>query len=120
MLASGGGVIVNMASILSSVGFLNAAGYVAAKHGVLGLTRTAALEYGSSGIRVVAVGPGFIDTPLLKGLPKELFDSLVALHPVGRLGKASEVADLVIWLSSDKAAFVTGSYFPIDGGYLAG
>jgi NAD(P)-dependent dehydrogenase (short-subunit alcohol dehydrogenase family) len=119
MLQAGGGAIVNMASILGAVGTANSAAYVAAKHGVLGLTKTAAIEYAAQGVRINAVGPGYIDTPLLKGLPPEAFAALVALHPIGRLGRAEEVAELVLWLSSDLASFVTGSYYPIDGGYLA-
>lgn len=113
------GAIVNMASILSQVGTQNSPGYVAAKHGVVGLTQTAALEYASSGIRINAVGPGYIDTPLLAQLPDVARKQLIGLHPIGRLGKSEEVAELVVWLSSDKASFVTGSYYPVDGGYLA-
>jgi NAD(P)-dependent dehydrogenase (short-subunit alcohol dehydrogenase family) len=119
MLAAGGGAIVNMASILGQVGFRGHSAYAASKHGVIGLTRTAALEYAARGIRINAVGPAFIDTPLLANLPAEARAGLVALHPIARLGKASEVAELVLWLSSDKASFVTSSYYPIDGGYLA-
>lgn len=114
-----GGSIVNMASILGQVGASKSAAYVAAKHGVVGLTQAAALEYASRGIRINAVGPGYIETPLLNGLRPELKQQLVDLHPMGRLGKAEEVAELVLWLSSDKAAFVTGAYYPVDGGYLA-
>jgi NAD(P)-dependent dehydrogenase (short-subunit alcohol dehydrogenase family) len=119
MLEAGGGAIVNMTSILGQVGTRSAAGYVAAKHGIVGLTRTAALEYASRGVRVNAVGPGYIDTPLLAGLPAEARDGLVALHPIGRLGRAEEVAELVVWLSGERASFVTGAYYPVDGGYLA-
>jgi NAD(P)-dependent dehydrogenase (short-subunit alcohol dehydrogenase family) len=119
MLAAGGGAIVNMASILGQVGFRGHSAYVASKHGVIGLTRTAALEYAARGIRVNAVGPAFIDTPLLANLPDEARSALVGLHPIARLGKASEVAERVLWLSSDKASFVTSSHYPIDGGYLA-
>lgn len=119
MLKSGGGSIVNNSSILGSVGFAGAAGYTAAKHGMVGLTQTAALEYSAQNIRVNAVGPAFIDTPLLNALDAELKEQLVALHPIGRLGRSEEVAELIYWLSSDKASFVTGSYYPIDGGYLA-
>ena len=119
MLKQGAGVIVNMASILGQVGTPTLSGYVTAKHGMIGLTRTAALEYASQGIRINAVGPAYIDTPLLSQLPSEIRQQLISLHPIGRLGKAEEVAELVIWLSSDKASFVTGSYYPVDGGYLA-
>ncbi len=121
MLQNGGGSIINMASILGQAGFAGAPGYVAAKHGVVGLTRTAAVEYAPSGVRVNAIGPGFISTPLIGELEedKETNDMLVSLHPIGRLGKPEEIAELVIWLSSDKASFVTGAYYPVDGGYLA-
>lgn len=121
MLQSGGGAIVNMASILGEVGFANSPAYVSSKHGLLGLTQNAAIEYGAQGIRVNAVGPGFIRTPLIAELEEneEIYNLLVSLHPIGRLGEPEEVAELVIWLSSDKASFVTGSYYPVDGGYLA-
>lgn len=120
MLKSGGGAIVNIASILGSVGFANSVAYVAAKHGVVGLTQNAAIEYAQKGIRVNAVGPGFIKTPLVEEhMDKEALKFLESQHPVGRLGEAHEVAELVTWLSSDKASFVTGSYYPVDGGYLA-
>lgn len=119
MLEAGGGAVVNMASILGQVGSAGTAGYDAAKHGVVGLTRAAALDYAPRGVRVNAVGPGYIDTPLLESLPPEAREALVGLHPIGRLGRAEEVAELVAWLSSDRASFVTGSYYPIDGGYLA-
>lgn len=121
MLQSGGGAIVNMASILGQVGFAGSPAYVSAKHGVLGLTQNAAVEYGAQGIRINAVGPGFIRTPLIAELEEneEAYNLLVSLHPIGRLGEPEEVAELVIWLSSDKASFVTGAYYPVDGGYLA-
>ncbi len=119
MLKNGSGSIVNISSILGSVGFAGSAGYTAAKHGVVGLTQAAALEYSAQGIRVNAVGPGFIETPLLDALDAEMKKQLVSLHPIGRLGKSEEVAELIYWLSSDKSSFVTGSYYPIDGGYLA-
>lgn len=119
MLEAGGGAVVNMSSVLGQVGTASAAAYVSAKHGMVGLTRTAALEYAASGVRVNAVGPGYIDTPMLRALSAEARDGLVALHPVGRLGRAEEVAELTAWLSSDRASFVTGAYYAVDGGYLA-
>jgi NAD(P)-dependent dehydrogenase (short-subunit alcohol dehydrogenase family) len=119
MLKSGGGSIVNISSILGAVGFAGAAGYSAAKHGIIGLTQTAALEYSAQNIRVNVVGPGFIETPLLNVLDQKVKSQLVALHPIGRLGKSEEVAELIFWLASDKSSFVSGSYYPIDGGYLA-
>lgn len=120
MLKNGGGAIINMASILGAVGFSGAPAYAAAKHGVVGLTQTAALEYSAQGVRINAVGPGFIHTPMISALEdnKAVNDMLVAAHPIGRLGRAEEVAELVLWLSSDKASFVTGAYYPVDGGYI--
>ncbi|GAB3018343.1 SDR family NAD(P)-dependent oxidoreductase [Spirosoma pulveris] len=119
MLKQGKGTIVNMASILGQVGTPGSPGYVTAKHGMVGLTKTAAIEYAPQGIRINAVGPGYIDTPLLSVLSDDVKQQLIGLHPIGRLGKSEEVAELVVWLSSDKASFVTGSYYPVDGGYLA-
>ena len=118
MLAAGGGAIVNMASVLGQVGFRNSSAYVAAKHGVVGLTQSAALEYGARKIRVNVVGPGFIKTPLLEK-NMEAMRGLEGLHAMGRLGESDEVAELVLWLVSDKASFVTGGYYAVDGGFLA-
>jgi len=120
MLTSGGGAIVNMASILGSVGFANSPAYVAAKHGVVGLTKTAAIEYSAQGIRVNSVGPGFINTPLLaENLDDETLKVIAGMHPIGRLGEAQEVADLVAFLGSDEASFCTGGYYLVDGAYTA-
>lgn len=116
---AGGGAIVNMASILGSVGTANSPAYVAAKHGVLGLTKAAALEYAASKVRINAVGPGYIDTPLLEALPEEARTGLVKLHPAGRLGSSEEVAELTLFLLSERASFITGSYHLVDGGYTA-
>ncbi|MFI7098249.1 SDR family NAD(P)-dependent oxidoreductase [Streptomyces sp. NPDC050161] len=119
MAAAGGGAIVNMASILGTNGFAGSPAYVAAKHGVVGLTKTAALEYAGQGIRINAAGPGFIDTPLLRDADPEHRAQLVALHPAGRLGTADEVAELTAFLLSDRASFINGSYHLVDGGYAA-
>ncbi|MEV5608968.1 SDR family NAD(P)-dependent oxidoreductase [Streptomyces sp. NPDC052225] len=117
--AGKGGAIVNVSSILGSVGFAGSPAYVAAKHGVVGLTKTAAAEYAAKGIRVNAVGPGFIATPLLKDMDKAAYDGLVALHPAGRLGHSEEVAELIVFLLSERASFIAGSYHLVDGAYTA-
>lgn len=121
MLDSGGGSVINMASILGAVGAPNVAGYVAAKHGVVGLTKSAALEYAEQNIRVNAVGPGYVYTNMVneEEMGKEGIEALEKLHPMGRLGEAKEIAEMVLWLASDKSSFATGSYFPVNGGYLA-
>ena len=115
-----GGSIVNMASILGQAGTKLSPAYVAAKHGVIGLTKASALEYADKNIRINAVGPGYIRTPLVENtLDEAALKSLVGLHPIGRLGTSEEIAELILWLASPKASFVTGAYYPADGGYLA-
>nr|BAP47461.1 short-chain alcohol dehydrogenase [uncultured organism] len=120
MAANGGGAIVNMASILGSVGFANSSAYVTAKHALLGLTQNAALEYAADKVRVVAVGPGFIRTPLVEAnLSAEALAFLEGKHALGRLGEPEEVASLVAFIASDAANFLAGSYHLVDGGYTA-
>ena len=120
ILSSGGGSIVNVASILGKVGTKNSPAYVAAKHGVIGLTEAAAVEYADKKIRINSIGPGYIMTPLIeKSLDESAIKALVGLHPIGRLGASEEIAELALWLNSDKASFVTGAYYNADGGYLA-
>lgn len=121
MLKAGGGSIINVASILGQVGFAHAPAYTAAKHGVVGLTRAAAQEYGPQKIRINAIGPAFIDTPMISDLKadKEVFAGIVDSHPIGRIGQPEEVAHFAAFLASDDASFITGSYLPVDGGYLS-
>ena len=120
MLASGGGSIVNMASVLGSVGFANSPAYVAAKHGVVGLSKAAAIEYSAQGVRINSVGPGFIHTPLLDAnLDEETLQVIGTMHPIQRLGTPEEVANLVGFLCSDDASFCTGGYYLVDGAYTA-
>jgi NAD(P)-dependent dehydrogenase (short-subunit alcohol dehydrogenase family) len=120
MIKQGGGVIVNMASILGAVGFATAPAYVAAKHGLLGLTKAAALEYASQHIRINSVGPAFIKTPMVTGsLDEQMQTQIAGLHAIGRMGEPQEVASLTAFLCSDEATFMTGGYYLVDGGYTA-
>lgn len=121
MLKSGGGSIINMSSILGQVGQAASAGYVAAKHAVVGLTKTAAIDYGKKNIRVNAVGPGFVYTGMVNEdtMGKEGIQDLESKHAMGRLGKPKEIAEMCLFLASEKSSFSTGDYYPVDGGYLA-
>jgi NAD(P)-dependent dehydrogenase (short-subunit alcohol dehydrogenase family) len=120
MLASGGGAIVNMTSTAGRHGVKGIGAYVAAKHAVVGLTRTAALDYADRGIRVNAVAPGPIDSHRLESLPDHVRSGIAAAVPLGRIGNPDEVAHTVTWLLSDQASFITGATIAVDGGRLAG
>jgi NAD(P)-dependent dehydrogenase (short-subunit alcohol dehydrogenase family) len=119
LLEAGGGAIVNVASVLGQVGNLSLSPYVASKHGIVGLTRAAALDYAQQGVRINVVGPGYVDTPILSAAAPDARARMVSQHPMGRLGQAREIAELVLWLCSDRASFCTGAYYPVDGGFLA-
>jgi len=124
MLAQGvtgqkGGAIVNTGSIAGLIGLATSSAYVAAKHGVLGLTKTAALEYADDGIRVNAVCPGFIKTKMTEDTMRRRGDKIVAQTPMGRMGEPEEIAELVVWLCSDRASYVTGAAYNVDGGWMA-
>lgn len=121
MLKSGSGSIVNVSSILGAVAFAGAPAYVTAKHGLVGLTKAAALDHSAQGIRVNAIGPGFIDTPLISSVMDDpaMGSVITSLHPIGRIGRSEEVAEAICFLTSERASFITGAYIPVDGGYLA-
>jgi NAD(P)-dependent dehydrogenase (short-subunit alcohol dehydrogenase family) len=120
LLKSGGGAIVNVASTMGAVGLAGTAAYTASKHGVVGLTKVAALDYAKKNIRVNAIGPGFIDTPMLGAITQDerANRAFLATTPMGRFGQTTEIAELVLFLCSARASFITGAYYPIDGGYL--
>ncbi len=120
-LLENGGTIVNMASIAGLVGFAGSGAYVASKHGVIGLTKTAALEYSKQGVRVNAICPGVIMTPMVErvgGNNSGMIEALEAMHPIGRAGTPEEIADTAVWLCSREASFVTGVALPVDGGFV--
>ena len=119
MLRAGGGVIITTSSIAGERGMPGMLPYSAAKHAVIGMMQTVAWEYGSQGIRALTVGPAYIKTGLEANLPTEIVDQLPPTHALGRFGEPREVGDTFAWLSSDQASFLTGSYIPVDGGYLA-
>jgi len=120
IVAAGGGAVVNMSSVLGSVGIAQNAAYVASKHALIGLTKVAALEYTAQGVRTNAVGPGFIDTPLVRSsLSPDALQALEERHATARLGTDVEVAALTLFLLSDDASFISGSYHLVDGGYSA-
>jgi NAD(P)-dependent dehydrogenase (short-subunit alcohol dehydrogenase family) len=124
MMKTGGGAIVNTASSLGQVAIQNASEYISAKHGVIGLTRAAAAEYGSRGIRVNAILPGIIRTPMIARLTEDarfaaFLEKLKDRHPIGRFGEPSEIGEAVKWLLSDSASFMNGAAMACDGGYLS-
>lgn len=118
IIESGGGAIVNTSSIAGFIGISNIGAYVASKHGVAGLTKSAALDYATKGVRINSVHPGYIDTPLIAQWTNTgLKDTLVGLHPIGRLGQPEEIAEVVCFLLSDKASFMIGAQVAVDGGF---
>jgi NAD(P)-dependent dehydrogenase (short-subunit alcohol dehydrogenase family) len=122
MLEQGSGAVVNISSIAGLVGVDNTSAYTSAKHGVVGLTKTAALEYGGDGIRINAVCPGYTMTPIIDrsvALRPDLVEWAVARHALGRMAEPEEIAEAAVWLCSDAASFVTGHAMPVDGGYTA-
>lgn len=119
MIKSGGGSIVNLSAINGLVGIAGLAPYTTAKHGIIGLTQTAALEFACKGVRINAVAPGYVKTPRMSEFPENVISSFANSHPMKRMAKMQEIADFVLFLLSDRASFCTGGVYPIDGGYLA-
>ena len=121
MLNQDGGTIVNTASVMGLVGGSRSPAYAATKHGVVGLTRTGAVDYAQEGIRINAVCPGYIRTPMIEGILSDpgTEERVVSRHPMHRLGTPEEIAEAVVWLCSDAASFVTGHAMTVDGGYVA-
>ena len=119
MLAAGGGAIVNTASIAGLIGIRTSSAYTAAKHGVVGLTKTAAIEYGTQNMRINSVCPGFIETDMTKTTMQNRGDEILAMIPFKRMGAPAEIAEMVCWLCSDHASYVSGAKFNVDGGYVA-
>lgn len=119
IVASGGGAIVNLSSANGIVGVAGIAAYTTAKHGVVGLTRSVALEYAAKNVRVNCIGPGYVATPRMLEMPREALDDLAARHPMGRLATREEVAELTLFLLSNRASFCTGAFYAMDGGYTA-
>lgn len=118
MLKAGGGAIVNTCSIWGHIGEYTQAAYVASKHGVAGLTKTAAAEYAAQGVRINAVSPGTIKTAMTDAVPKDILDQIIQRHPIARIGQPEEIANAVVWLCSKQSSFVVGAILNVDGGYL--
>jgi NAD(P)-dependent dehydrogenase (short-subunit alcohol dehydrogenase family) len=119
MLSQGGGAIVNTGSIAGLIGLQTSSAYAAAKHGVIGLTKTAALEYATGHIRVNAVCPGFIETKMTEDTMRRRGAAIMAQIPFGRMGQPGEIAEMVVWLCSERASYVTGAAYNVDGGWMA-
>jgi NAD(P)-dependent dehydrogenase (short-subunit alcohol dehydrogenase family) len=119
IVKNGGGAVLNLSSANGVVGVAGLTAYTTAKHGVIGLTRSAALEYANKNVRVNCIGPGYVATPRMNEMPREALDMLGQTHPLGRLATREEVAEFAAFLVSDKASFCTGGFYPIDGGYTA-